>query len=67
MTGNNGTHDSQLPSDSPRLLWSQIEREVLLFLVVLPSVLARLLVGHGQHPSNRLANGIATSPKRGIH
>jgi len=49
---------SKPPSDGPRLLWSQIEREVLLFLVELPKVLAGLLVDHGQHPGNRLANGI---------
>jgi len=49
---------SQPPSDGPRLLWSQVEREVLLFLVELAKVLAGLLVCHGQHPSNRLANGI---------
>jgi len=49
---------SQPLSDSPRLLWSQVEREVLLFLVVLPKVLTSFLVGHGQHPSDRLANGI---------
>ena len=59
-----GTHSSQPPSDSPRLLWSQVEREVLLFLVVFPKVLTRLLVGHGQHPSDRLANGIATKSKK---
>jgi len=59
-----GTYCSQPPSDSPRLLWSQIEREILTFLVVLPKVLASLLVGHGQHPSDRLANGITTKSKK---
>jgi len=42
-----GTYSGQPPPDSPRLLWSQIERKVLLFLVELPKVLTRLLVGHG--------------------
>lgn len=53
------TYSSQPPSDSPRLLWPQVKRKVLLFLVELPKVLTRLLVGHGQHPSDRLSNSIA--------
>ena len=68
QTGNIGgiaeTHCSQPPSDGPRLLWSQIKRKVLLFLVELAKVLAGLLVCHGQHPSNRLANGITTKSKK---
>ena len=53
------THSSQPPSDGPRLLWSQIEREVLLFLVELSKVLTRLLVDHGQHSGYRLSGGVA--------
>lgn len=57
------THSSQPPSDSSRLLRSQIEREVLFFLVELAKVLARLLVDYSQHPSDRLSNDIATEAK----
>lgn len=53
------TYGSQSPSNSPRLFRSQIEREVILLLIELPKVLSGLLVGHGQHPSDRFASSIA--------
>ena len=53
------THSSQPPPNGPRLLGSQIKREILLFLVELAKVLSGLLVGYGHHPGNGLANGIA--------
>jgi hypothetical protein len=48
------------PPDGTSLLRSEVERKVLLVFVKLPSILACLLVGHGEHPGDRLAHGVTT-------
>jgi len=50
-------HLGQPPSDSPCLLCSEVEGEVLLVLVVFTKVLAGLLVHNSKDTSNGLADG----------
>lgn len=53
-------HLSESPPDGTSLLWSEVKRKVLLVFVILPNILACLLVGHGEHPGDRLAHGVTT-------
>lgn len=53
------THLCQSPSDRAGLLRSEVKGQELFVLVVLAQVLSCLLVHHGQHPGNRLADGRA--------
>jgi len=49
---------SQSPPDGTSLLRSEVKRKVLLVFVILPNILACFLVGHGEHPGDRLAHGV---------
>jgi len=53
------TNLGKLSADCTGLLWSEINREVLLALVELAQVLALLRVYNGQDTSDRLADTIA--------
>jgi hypothetical protein len=53
------TNLGELSADCTGLLWSEIDREVLLALVELAQVLALLRVHNSQDASDRLANAIA--------
>lgn len=53
------THLRKASPDRASLLGAEVEGEVLLLLVELAEVLPLLLVHHGQHPRNGLADGVA--------
>ena len=56
-----GTYLGQTSADRTGLLGTEVKGQVLLVLVELPEVLPLLLVHDGQHPRDRLADGVAIS------